>query len=465
MNAIAWRGASLMVAIAAGQVSAQCQQPVWSREFATTAQGVSDLAVALQVFDPDGVGPAAPALYVGGYFPSAGGQSISRLAKRLNGQWSSVGSFIGSMVTGLGVHDFDGPGPGLPELVAVGDFTTIDGVPIQGVARWNGSQWSPIGEGLNLVGGRTSSVVSWDHDGLESTPRRLVVSGQVILNPNEPWNSASVMMWDGSQWTAIPASALALVVFDEDGPGPQPERLFQALDWDPGLERWNGSSWEAVGGGLRSALHTCVALRVIDEDGPGPGRPALFAGGYFTIAGQVSTSGVAKWDGQTWTAVGGGINAQVEDIVAVDYTNGLGAPTIYATGWYINGHVWKYGSGSANWAEVGTTNGQMGVTFFYRLAGFDENGSGRPSLYHVASGLGSVNAQPSKNIARLVCTCRANCDGSNVSPYLSANDFQCFMNKFAAGDAYANCDGSTAFPVLTANDFQCFMNSYANGCQ
>ena len=29
---------------------------------------------------------------------------------------------------------------------------------------------------------------------------------------------------------------------------------------------------------------------------------------------------------------------------------------------------------------------------------------------------------------------------------------------------YANCDGSTGSPALTANDFQCFVNSYAAGC-
>ncbi len=60
--------------------------------------------------------------------------------------------------------------------------------------------------------------------------------------------------------------------------------------------------------------------------------------------------------------------------------------------------------------------------------------------------------------------CYPNCDGSTVSPVLTANDFQCFLNKFAAADPTANCDGSTAVPTLTANDFQCFLNAYATGC-
>jgi hypothetical protein len=62
--------------------------------------------------------------------------------------------------------------------------------------------------------------------------------------------------------------------------------------------------------------------------------------------------------------------------------------------------------------------------------------------------------------------CYANCDGNG---YLNANDFQCFLNIFAAWcgtpqDCYVNCDHSTAPPFLNANDFQCYLNAYAAGC-
>jgi len=60
--------------------------------------------------------------------------------------------------------------------------------------------------------------------------------------------------------------------------------------------------------------------------------------------------------------------------------------------------------------------------------------------------------------------CAANCDGSTAAPVLTANDFQCFLNLYAAGDPNANCDASTSTPILTANDFQCFLNKYAAGC-
>jgi hypothetical protein len=60
--------------------------------------------------------------------------------------------------------------------------------------------------------------------------------------------------------------------------------------------------------------------------------------------------------------------------------------------------------------------------------------------------------------------CRANCDGSTTTPVLTPNDFQCFLNAYAAGLSSANCDGSTTTPMLTPNDFQCFINQYAAGC-
>ena len=67
-------------------------------------------------------------------------------------------------------------------------------------------------------------------------------------------------------------------------------------------------------------------------------------------------------------------------------------------------------------------------------------------------------------LANYLTPCYANCDASTGAPALTANDFQCFLNKFAAGDPYANCDASTGTPSLTANDFQCYLNKFAVGC-
>ncbi len=69
-----------------------------------------------------------------------------------------------------------------------------------------------------------------------------------------------------------------------------------------------------------------------------------------------------------------------------------------------------------------------------------------------------------QGVIRVVAGCYANCDASTSIPKLTANDFQCFLNRFAAGESAANCDASTTAPVLNANDFQCFLNAFAAGC-
>ena len=58
-------------------------------------------------------------------------------------------------------------------------------------------------------------------------------------------------------------------------------------------------------------------------------------------------------------------------------------------------------------------------------------------------------------------SCYPDCDGQGS---MNGNDFQCFLNAFAAGLPYANCDGSTGNPAHTANDFQCYLDKYALGC-
>jgi subtilisin-like proprotein convertase family protein len=60
--------------------------------------------------------------------------------------------------------------------------------------------------------------------------------------------------------------------------------------------------------------------------------------------------------------------------------------------------------------------------------------------------------------------CYPNCDNSTAVPFLNVLDFNCFLNKFSAGDSYANCDGSTTVPVLNVLDFNCFLNRFSAGC-
>src|SRR5229473_6781278 len=117
----------------------------------------------------------------------------------------------------------------------------------------------------------------------------------------------------------------ALTVFD-DGTGPA---LYAGGEFTTAgdvtanrIAKWNGTQWYALGSGMNGSV---LALAVFD-DGTGP---ALYAGGEFTMAGDVVANRIAKWDGAQWSALGSGINGPLLALTVFD--DGTG-PALYAGG-------------------------------------------------------------------------------------------------------------------------------------
>jgi hypothetical protein len=108
------------------------------------SSGMDNAVTALAVYN-DGSGPA---LYAGGPFTTAGGIAASNVAKWNGSSWSPLGSGIGgpqSNVAALTVFD-DGSGSA---LFAGGAFATAGGNTANNVAKWNGSSWSAVGIGMS----------------------------------------------------------------------------------------------------------------------------------------------------------------------------------------------------------------------------------------------------------------------------------------------------------------------------
>src|SRR5262249_52353662 len=102
----------------------------------------------------DGGGPA---LYVGGQFTTAGGVSANGIAKWDGTSWTPLGSGIASpgSVEVLTTYD-DGSGPA---LVVGGGFTVAGGVAAMNLAQWNGQSWSALGTGVD---GRVDALATYD---------------------------------------------------------------------------------------------------------------------------------------------------------------------------------------------------------------------------------------------------------------------------------------------------------------
>src|SRR5262249_23081296 len=120
----------------------QCPQPVW--ESMGDLPGVNGPIQAGVEWDPDGPGPRASVLVVGGAFSAAGSSRVGSLAVWDGAGWSAMlGSAHpvdgkGAYVSALGVID--------GELFACGiDMIDPSGQLSSGIVRWNGDGWLPLG--------------------------------------------------------------------------------------------------------------------------------------------------------------------------------------------------------------------------------------------------------------------------------------------------------------------------------
>jgi hypothetical protein len=251
-------------------------------------------------------------LIAGGYFDSAGGVAGTEKLARWDGtQWYSMNAQLENFVNsvwGLKTWD-DGTGEA---LYVAGNYVDIGGNPdADFIAKWDGLNYTPLGA---PIGGAVPLIIFdvevWD----DGTGEALYAGGRFITIDGVTANR--IAKWDGQQWhplgngiaqTSITSGVYTMEVWD-DGSG---ESLFvagQRIDEVDGLAvadiaRWDGEQWHDVGGGTNNTIWD---LRVFDA-GDGNGE-ALYAVGLFTEAGGQPAGGVAKWDGQQWSGVGAQLN-------------------------------------------------------------------------------------------------------------------------------------------------------------
>jgi hypothetical protein len=100
----------------------------------------------------------------------------------------------------------------------------------------------------------------------------------------------------------------AMATWDPDGPGPQPELLVIGGDFAmagnvsaSSIAQWNGTSWQSLGTGVGGPYPYVIAVAVYNSD--------LIAGGVFATAGGVSANSIARWDGTSWHTLGAGVSS------------------------------------------------------------------------------------------------------------------------------------------------------------
>lgn len=191
--------------------------------------GVDGIARALAWFDEDGDGPIPPALFVGGDFTTAGGQSVNRIARWDGASWAPLSTGFNKPVRALEIFDDDGAGPDLPQLYAAGEFTTAGGAAANHVARWDGASWTDLNLGTGDI---AYSLARFDPDGDGPAVEALYVGGAFLSVGPDHKRSEHLAVWDGKGWAPIAGSTSGNVfglcpVATQPGPWSEP-RLWAA---------------------------------------------------------------------------------------------------------------------------------------------------------------------------------------------------------------------------------------------
>jgi hypothetical protein len=279
-------------------------------------------AVNDAVLYDDGSGPA---LYATGFFTTAGNTPANKIAKWDGSEWSPLGEGIPvSYGQSLAVHD-DGNGS---QLYVSGPFHEVGGVAVERIARWNGSTWSAVGDGVSF---QLLDMMTFD-DG--TGPALYTVGTGVYIPPPVNTSRYVVERWDGSEWTTLPGlmhgRLWALAEYDDGrGPALYVGGEFSMIDDEPvnRVARWCGSGWESLANGIDDGVGNIkVTAMTVHDDGTGP---ALYVGGHFTGAGGIAASKIARWDGSAWTPLGSGVSSIVYALTVFD--DGTGK-ALYAAG-------------------------------------------------------------------------------------------------------------------------------------
>jgi hypothetical protein len=382
-------------------------------------------------------------LYVGGSFDYAGGIYSPKLARWNGATWSAVGEGM----TGTGVPTVDAlavmpDGLGGGSLFAAGVFRAADTTPVKNIARWDGATWHTLGQGQ----APDSSV--WEVGvGTDAEGGKVIYAGGLFLQAG-PSAAKYIAAWDvdAGAWKTLGTGVNGEVrTVATNGTDLYVGGVFTTAGIDNAynVAHWDGAQWTSLGSG------TNLQVEILELCPNGAGGYDLYAGGNFTMAGGVAANRIAKWNGTAWSALGAGCNAWVESIAFAD--NGAGGYDVYAGGQFTTAGGLP-ATGIAKWD---------GATWSAVGGGFTATGTGMPAigeeifvvrsgaaglLMYVGGHFTAAGGQPIRSLAQW--------DGSTWSALGSGIDNSVFGldmrdGLLYVGGTFTTAGGSTANGLAT----------------
>jgi len=445
---------ALVVSIASLTVTAGATlagAPTYSGVLGSPGFGGSYVA-DFTAFD-DGSGES---LYAIGNFSASGVAGGASIARWDGAGWAALGTGLqGGFSNVMAVYQGD--------LIAGGYFDTAGGASDSAkLARWDGAAWSGMDAQSSSFLNSVWDLEVWD-DG--STGEQLYVAGNYAdLNGQAPLDH--IAKWDGAAYTGVGGTiggAVPLIVLDLHGADLGSGSLLYAggrflTIGGTGafnVASWDGNAWSALGGGLsRTSGFAQVFHMTSWDDGNGM---ALYAGGSFNRADTTTpVLNVAKWDGNAWSAMGDGFDGVVQELVVWDDGSG---EALYALGNFDNSgatptaRIAKWNG--ASWEAVGSgMDGNCFGAFVFDL------GDG-PAL-HIAGGFSNAGGVSANRAASLLPALP--CPADLAAPFGALNffDIAAFIGLFNAGDLTA--DFAAPFGSLNFFDVVEYITQFNAGC-
>jgi trimeric autotransporter adhesin len=269
------------------------------------------------------------ALFVGGAFTDAGGiVEADHLAQWSGGSWAAIGAPASGVAALNGnVHALTVAGS---DLYVGGGFTDAAGIPAADyIARTNHDGWSALGstgEGNAVLGGAVHALAVGGSvlyvGGAFVNAAGVGEADYAALAEIGPWGPLG--SWPGRRDGALLQGVHAMAVSGTD-------LYVGGMFMDAGgipeadyVARWDGQSWTALGSNAagNGALGPGTTVRAITVWGPD-----VYVGGFFLdVAGIDEANYIARWDGSGWSAVGSpgtGVAALSADVYVMEVGDGV----------------------------------------------------------------------------------------------------------------------------------------------
>lgn len=197
------------------------------------------------------------------------------------------------------------------ELYVGGVFDTAGNIAANGIAKWNDTVWADVGAFPNnnlFPAGNPNRIYAITY-----------YNGEIYIGGNfrdSTGNTMNIARWNGTSWNAVGGGFHGgtdqigdMTVYNNEL---YVSGSFTTAHGNVGnyIQKWNGTTWSDVGGGVSFAIRKLTVF-----------HNKLYAGGVFSFAGGIPAQCIATWDGTNWCNLG---SSYISDVSAIcEYNDSL----------------------------------------------------------------------------------------------------------------------------------------------